>query len=199
MLTLYHAPQSRSSRFLWLLEEVGAGYQVVYTDIPRRDGSGAADARNPHPDKKVPALLHDGVLVTESAAIAVYLTDLFPKSGIGPMPGDPLRGPYLTWLAYYAGVMEPVVSLEFAGLGDNAMLARTFRSRAEMDQRILGTLAKGPYLLGERFSAADILVASMGGFARQLLPAGEVIDAYLKRCMARPAMARALAKDSPPK
>ena len=67
MLTLYHAPQSRSSRFLWLLEEIGEPYTVEYVDIRRADGSGAPDPRNPHPDGKVPALLHDGQLVTEAA------------------------------------------------------------------------------------------------------------------------------------
>ncbi|HZP12693.1 MAG TPA: glutathione S-transferase [Nevskiaceae bacterium] len=197
MLTLYHAPQSRSTRFLWLLEELGADYKIAYTNIPRRDGSGAIDPANPHPDKKVPALVHDGVLVTESAAIALYLTDLHPKAQIGPQLGDPDRGPYLTWLAYYAGVVEPVVNFQFNNLGDHVGLRRTFRGREELEQRLLGTLSKSPYLLGEKFSAADILLVSLGQFARQMLPAGEVIDAYLKRCQSRPALARALAKDSP--
>jgi glutathione S-transferase len=100
MLTLHHAPQSRSSRILWLLEELGADYDIVYTNIPRMDGSGGPDPANPHPDKKVPALVHDGRLVTESVAIALYLTDLFPKAGMGPAVGGPDRGAYLTWLAY---------------------------------------------------------------------------------------------------
>ncbi|HUS25295.1 MAG TPA: glutathione S-transferase family protein, partial [Candidatus Binatia bacterium] len=154
---------------------------------------------NPHPDKKVPALVHDGALVTESAAIALYLTDLFPKAGIGPQPGDEKRAAYLSWLAYYAGVIEPVINFQFAGIGDHPALARTFRGRAELDRRILGALEPGPYILGERFSAADILIASMGGFARQTLPAGEVVDAYLERCAGRPARKAALAKDAPPK
>src|SRR5262245_66236261 len=82
MLTLHHAPQSRSSRILWLLEEVGATYQIALTNIPRPDGSGASDPKNPHPDKKVPALVDDGVLVTESAAIVLYLTDKFPAARV---------------------------------------------------------------------------------------------------------------------
>ena len=197
MLTLYHAPKSRSTRFLWLLEELGADYQIAYTNITRQDGSGGADPANPHPYKKVPALVHDGVLITESSAIALYLTDLFPKAGIGPQIGDPKRGPYLTWLAYYAGVIEPVVMLQFANLDSHPFLSRTFRNRAELDQQLVGTLSKSPYLLGEKFSAADILLVSLGQFARQMLPAGEPIDGYLKRCQSRPALARALAKDSP--
>jgi glutathione S-transferase len=198
MLTLFHAPKSRSSRFLWLLEEVGADYKVVYTNISRQDGSGGADPANPHPYKKVPALVHDGALVTESAAIALYLTDLHPKSGIGPQVGDPLRGPYLSWLAYYAGVIEPVINFQVVGLASHEGLARTFRGRAELDAHLLATLAKGPYLLGEKFSAADVLVVSLGQFMRELLPSGEVIDSYMKRCASRPALQRAMAKDAKP-
>ena len=196
MLTLFHAPLSRSSRVVWLLEELGANYIIKITDIPRRDGSGAADPANPHPEKKVPALVDDGVLITESIAIVQYLTDKFPAAGIGPAIGDAKRGPYLSWLAYYAGVIEPVVNLELAGLGDNAALQRTFRDRAAMDRHILAGLGQGPYLLGEQFSGADILIASMGHVARTMLPAGAVVDSYLERCNARPALARAWAKDS---
>lgn len=196
MLTLYHGPQSRSSRIIWLLEELGAEYTLKITDISRPDGSGGADPGNPHPDKKVPALEDDGVVVTESIAIVLYLTDKFPNAGIGPRIGDPKRGRYLTWLAYYAGVIEPVVNFEFAGVADNPALARTFRDRAAMDRRITDGLKPGPYLLGDTFSGADILIASLGQFQRQMLPAGEPVDSYLARCNARPALARALAKDA---
>src|SRR5690242_8969722 len=142
MLTLYHAPLSRSSRIIWLLEELGADYALQITDIPRMDGTGAADPANPHPDKKVPALVDDGALITESVAIVQYLTDKFPAASLGPRIGDSQRGPYLSWLAYYAGVIEPVVSLEFAGLADNAVMQRTFRDRGAMDRRILAALER---------------------------------------------------------
>ena len=198
MLTLFHAPRSRSSRIIWLLEELGAEYRIRYVDIPRMDGSGRADPSNPHPDKKVPALAHDDVLVTESAAICLYLTDLHPQAGIGPVVGDARRGAYLTWLAYYAGVVEPVVTIEFAELGSHPALARTFRGLKEMNQRVLDPLESGPYLLGESFSAADVLIGSLGHFARHLLPAGDPVDAYLARLNARPALARAMAKDDRP-
>lgn len=193
MLTLFHAPRSRSSRFIWLLEELATDYEIRYVDIPRMDGSGAADPSNPHPDKKVPALAHDGAIVTESAAIALYLTD--PGAGIGPAVGDARRGAYLTWLAYYAGVIEPVVTIEFAKLGDNAVLARRFRGVKEMNDRVRDALDRGPYLLGDAFSAADVLVGSLGHFAREMLPAGDPVDAWLARLNGRPALPRALAKD----
>jgi glutathione S-transferase len=195
MLTLFHAPDSRSTRFIWLLEELGAPYDIEYVDIRRRDGSGAADPRNPHPSKQVPAIVHDGVLVTESAAIACYLTDAFPEAGIGPVVGDPLRGPYLTWLAHYAGVVEPVVTSKFEGAteSDPAKAA----AYDQMVERFRGALAKGPYLLGDRFSAADILFASLLGFARQILPPDQAFDDLLSRTTARPAFARAQAKNRP--
>src|SRR5437773_9857024 len=118
MLKLFHAPQSRSSRIVWLLEELGADYEIAYMNIPRMDGSGGSDPSNPHPYKKVPALIHDGALITESIAIILYLTDLHPEAKLGPRIGDPKRGPYLPWLAYYAGVVEPVVTLDFCKLGE---------------------------------------------------------------------------------
>jgi glutathione S-transferase len=196
MLTLYHAPQSRSSRMLWLLEEAGAPHQVKITDIPRMDGSGAPDPADPHPDKKVPALVDDGVLITESAAICVYVTDKFPAAKLGPAVGDRLRGPYLSWLAYYAGVIEPVVTIEFAQLANHPVLTRTFRGRDEMNARILGALEHGPYLLGEQFSAADVLIGSLAQYMRQMLPPEARIDEYVARISGRPALARAQRRDA---
>src|SRR5579859_5670765 len=113
MITLHHAPKSRSSRFLFLLEELGAPYEIKRVSIRRGDGSGAPDPENPHPHGKVPVIDDDGVIVYESSAIALYLTDTFPRAGLGPVVGDPLRGPYLSWLAYYTGVLEPAFVSKF--------------------------------------------------------------------------------------
>ena len=103
MITLYHAPRSRASRFIFLLEELGAPYELKEVSIRRGDGSGALDTANPHPHGKVPVIRDGETVVYESAAIALYLTDKFPQHGIGPLVGDATRGAYLTWLAYYAG------------------------------------------------------------------------------------------------
>jgi glutathione S-transferase len=193
MLTLYHAPQSRSSRFLWLLEELGEPYAVEYMDIRRGDGTGAPDPRNPHPDQKVPALVHDGQLVTESAAICVYLTDAFPKAKLGPPVGDAKRGAYLTWLAFYAGVIEPAVIAKVKGRLETDPDEK--RQYDQMETRLRGALEAGPYVLGDAFSTADILVVSVFQWMRALMPAGARFDDYVKRCSARPALARATAKD----
>lgn len=197
MLTLFHAPVSRSTRFIWLLEELGADYTIRYVDIHRRDDSGRVDPTNPHPDGKVPALTHDGVLVTESAAIALYLTDLHPEAELGPGVGDPLRGEYLSWLFYYQGVIEPLVVFDLEGLGGDPRLFRTFRGKDEMNARIRGALEKHAYLLGGAFSAVDLLLASMGQWKRDVFPEGEPFDGYLARLAERPALARAMAKDAP--
>lgn len=198
MLTLYHAPQSRSSRMIWLLEEAGAEYTVEYVTIPRLDGSGGPDPANPHPEKKVPLLVHDGEAVWESAAIALYVGDLFPKAELAPRIGEPGRASYVSWLAYYAGVMEPVINFGFLGLGDREDLQRTFRGRREMDARVLGALEAHDYVAGDRFTTADVLVASIGQWSRDALPRHAAVDAYLERCFARPALARAFGKDAPP-
>ncbi|NQE60343.1 glutathione S-transferase family protein [Caulobacter sp. RHG1] len=192
MLTLFHAPRSRSTRFLWLLEELGAPYEVRTVDIYRSFGNtGARDPANPHPHGQVPALLDDGVLITESAAIALYLTDKFPGAGLGPTVGDPLRGPYLSWLAYYAGVLEPsVVNLWKQRQDDEDK--KTYQT---LDDRLRVTLESSPWLLGDHFSAADILFISLLQFARQMLPPHAVYDDWLARASTRPALARALAKD----
>jgi glutathione S-transferase len=194
MLTLYHSPRSRSSRFIWLLEEIGEPYAIEYVTIRRADGSGAPDPRNPHPDKKVPALLHDGVLVTESAAICLYLSDGFPKAKIGAAVGDPRRADYLTWLFYYAGVVEPVLMAKFQGRTESDPEEK--RAYEALEARIRGALRAGPYLLGGAFSAADVLLGSAFQWAPAMLPQGAEISAYVERLSARPAVQRSLARDS---
>jgi glutathione S-transferase len=107
MITLFHHPKTRATRFIFLLEELEAPYKVRAVTTRKRDGSGAADPANPHPHGKVPAIADDGVVVFESPAIALYLTDKFPGKRLGPLGGDAQHGTYLSWLAYYSGVFEP--------------------------------------------------------------------------------------------
>lgn len=192
MITLYHAPRSRSSRFIFLLEEVGAPYEIKIVTIQRGDGSGARDASNPHPHGKVPAILDDGALVFESAAIALYLTDKFPKNGIGPLVGDPLRGAYVSWLAYYAGVMEPAWVSQFLRHEVPRGTAGWVGS-SDVMEFINATLAKGPYILGGRFSALDILIGTTFALfmGSPLLAKTDLLEAYVKRVLDRPAYARA--------
>ncbi|MDE1939872.1 MAG: glutathione S-transferase family protein [Alphaproteobacteria bacterium] len=197
MLTLYHTPHTRSARFIWLLEELGAPYEIKLVTIRTRDGKGARDPVNPHPHGKVPAINHDGVVVFESPAIALYLTDAFPKNGIGPVVGDAKRGAYLSWLAYYGGVMEPAFVSKFM----NVEVPRGTAGWVNADEAaefVAETLAEGPYLLGDKFSAADILFGSTFAMFMKspLLPGPERFKDYIDRLAARPAYQRALAEDN---
>ncbi|MFV0624267.1 glutathione S-transferase family protein [Sphingomonas sp. ac-8] len=110
MLTLFHAPRSRSTRIIWLLEELEAPFQLRHVTIRYRDGRGdGPDPANPHLDKKVPALLHDDMLVTESAAVAVYLADLQSDAGLAPPISDRHRGPLLSWISWVEGEFGPAI------------------------------------------------------------------------------------------
>jgi glutathione S-transferase len=197
MITLYHAPRSRSFRTLWLLEELAVPYELKVVNIRRGDGSGATDAENPHPLRKVPVIDHDGHIVFETSAIALYLTDLFPQSGLGPKIGDNDRGTYLSWLAYYGGVFEPSLTAKFLKIQH---IYGTFGWGPfdEVLEHLTKTLSAGPYLLGEKFSAADIIY---GGsmtmlISRGIVPDTPVFKAYGERVTARPGFGRAQARDN---
>lgn len=197
MLTLFHAPQSRSGRIVWLMEEIGAPYEIEYVDIFRAmTGTGGRDKANLHPDGKVPALLHDGALVTESAAIALYLTDLFPKADLGASIGSPERAAYVTWLAWTAGEMEPAYWGKISGQTEGDALAQ--KRYDAVNARILGALEHGPYLMGHRFTAVDVMVGSAMAWGREFAPPSERMDAWLARLTGRPGNLLAMAKDSAP-
>src|SRR4051812_18736750 len=155
-VTLYHAPNTRSSGTLILLEELGAPYELRVLDMK------AGEQRRPaylavNPMGKVPAVKHGDALVTEQVAIFLYLADLFPEAGLAPAIGDPLRGPYLRWLVYYAACFETAVT-DRAMKRDPAPPAMCpYGDYDAMLKTLVDQLARGPYLLGERFSAADIL------------------------------------------
>ena len=197
MLTLIHAPRSRSTRMLWLLEELGVAYELKIVDIQRGTGGGARDPENPHPYGRVPALLHDGKLVFESVAIMLYLTDAFPKAGLGPMVGDADRGDYLSWLAFYTGGVEPAFAAGFLKM-DVPPGAAAWPKQAEAMTLIEARLKDRPFLLGGRFSALDVLYGSTFNFFTMIgaLQAPDWLAAYVKRCIDRPAFARAQAKDN---
>lgn len=197
MITLFHHPKTRSSRFIFLLEELDASYTIRQVGVRRADGTGAVDPANPHPHGKVPAISDDGVVVYESPAIALYLTDKFPKNGIGPVVGDAKRGAYLSWLAWYGDVLEPAFMSKFM----NTPVPRGTAGWVPVEEAmeyVIKTLTASPYLLGEKFSAADVLYGTTFAMfgASPMMPKSPAIEAYVKRCLDRPAYARAQAKDN---
>ena len=196
MLTLYHSPNSRSSAIMTLIDELGAQDHVDArtVTIPRMDGSGARDPANPHPEGKVPYLVDDGHGMSERGAIILYLTDMFPKAGLGPLAGDPQRGEYLSWLSWYHGVMEPVLVFAYAQL-DHPILEVTFRGVPEMVARLSAALKDRPYLLGDRFSGADLLLHSPYVWFPDATPADPNIREWVARCADRPAKWRTKEQD----
>ena len=192
MITLFHAPKSRSSRFIFLLEELGAPYEIKIVNIRRGDGSGALDDANPHPHGKVPAIRHGGETVFESPAIVAYLADAFPDAGLAPRPGQAGRGAYLTMLAYYGDVLEPAFVSKFLKVS----VPRGTAGWVEVDEAMAfidKTLTAHPYIAGDKFTGADILYATTFGMFAQnpMMPKLASIDAYVKRVLDRPAYARA--------
>jgi glutathione S-transferase len=196
-VTLFHSPNSRSAGALTLLEELGIPYKLHVLNMH------VSEQRDPaylaiNPMGKVPAIKHGDVLVTEQVAIFIYLPDAFPKAGLAPAIGDPLRGPYLRWLVYYGSCFEPAVV-------DKAMKREPAMPRMNpygdfdtMLKTLLDQLRKGPYILSDRFSAADVLwgTALTWTTSFNLVPSGPEIRDYLARWQARPAFARVKAKDA---
>jgi glutathione S-transferase len=196
MLKLYHSPQTRSSRMIWLLEEIGAPYEIEYVDV-RAEGGAPERYRAVHPLKKVPALQYDGETITESAAICLYLSDAFPDAGVGPAVGEAGRGAYLSWLAYYAGVIEPALMVKAVQASGFNPVSAAWGDPDAAIAHLMAALNAHPFVLGESFSTVDVLVGSTFQWAGRLLPGGAAVDAYKARLMSRPAFQRALAKDAP--
>ena len=192
-LTLYTNPMSRGRIARWMLEEVGAPYEARIVGYGPEMKS--ADYLAINPMGKVPAIRHGETVVTECAAICAYLADAFPEAGLAPEPGSPERGPYYRWLFFAAGPVEAAVANRalgvevpqdkrgFVGYGDFGLV---------MDA-LEGAVSAGPYLAGDRFTAADLYVGAQVGLGLRF---GSIEDRpafrdYWARVGGRPAWSRA--------
>jgi glutathione S-transferase len=196
MITLFHCPKTRSTRFIFLLEELEAPYEIKLVTTRTREG-GAIDPANPHPHGKVPAIADDAAIVFESPAIALYLTDKFPKNRLGPLVGEPGRAAYLSWLAYYTGVLEPAFMSKFM----NVEVPRGTAGWVPVEEAmpaIIKVLTSNPYMLGDHFSAVDVLYGTTFAMFAQspMMPKSAALDHYVRRIVARPAFARAQSRDN---
>lgn len=196
-VTLFHSPNTRSTGALILLEELGADYDLHVLDTK------AGEQRQPeylaiNPMGKVPALLHDGALVTEQVAIFLYLADLYPEAGLAPPIGDPLRGPYLRWMVFYGSCFEPALVDRSQKREAAPPAVSPYGDYDTMLTTLTGQLARGPWLLGERYTAADVLWGTALTWTTKfkLVPELPVISAYIERTGARPAVAKVKAKDA---
>jgi|SRR5579871_451594 len=198
MITLYHSPRSRSSRMIWLLEELGAEYKIEIVPIVRGDGTGspAPDSYlQIHPLRKVPAIKIFDEVVFESGAICLYLTDSHPKKEIGPLPGHNDRAEYVRWLFFYAGTLEPAVTARFQGWDKEKPTG--FGKFEDIEAIISKQLETTPYIVGDSFTAADVLYGSFLQFFKgSLFPARKHYDDYLARLSSRPAYVRAQAREN---
>ena len=191
-ITLFHAPQSRSAGALVLLEELGADYELHVLDLKK------GEQRQPaylaiNPMGKVPAIRHEGVLVSEQGAVYAYLADLYPEAGITPAIGDPLRGPYLRWLFYYGSSFEPALIDRSLKREPAPPSTSPYGDYETMLKTLTDQLATGPYLLGERFTAADVLWGTALRWTTmfKLVPESAPVTRYIAQVTSRPAAARA--------
>jgi glutathione S-transferase len=195
--TFFHAPNSRSTGVLTLLEELGCDYDLHVLNL-RTGEQRRAEYLAVNPMGKVPAIRHGDAVVTEQPAVYLYLADLFPEAGLAPAIGDPLRGPYLRWLVFYGSSFEPAVIDKSQQRDPAPMASSPYGDYDTMLATLSGQLGRGPYLLGERFTAADVLwgVALAWTTAFKLVPLLPPIQSYVERVNARPAVARAREKDA---
>ncbi len=196
-VTLYHSPNTRSTGALILLEELGAPYDLHVLNMKAGEQRQAAYLAV-NPMGKVPALRHGAAIVTEQVAVYLYLADLFAEAGLAPQIGDPLRGPYLRWMAFYAACFEPAVVDRFRKNDPGPQTMSPYGDYDTMLATVVGQLAKAPYLLGERFSAADVLWGTALGWTTmfELVPKLPEIMDYVNRVGSRPAAMRVQAKDA---
>lgn len=195
-LTFFHAPQSRSTGVLVLLQELHADYALRVLDLKAGEQRQAAYLAV-NPMGKVPALLHGEALITEQVAVYLYLADLYPEVGLAPALGDPQRGPYLRWMAYYGSCFEPAI-VDLALKREPAQPSLCpYGDYDTMLTTLTDQLARGPYLLGETYSAADVLWGTALGWATafELVPRLPVITTYMDRVQSRPATIAATAND----
>lgn len=194
-IVLHHHPYSRASNVVWMLEELGVPYELAWVDVMK--GEHKSDAhRALNSMGKLPVLVDDGVAIAESSAIGVYLADRYALGRLAPALDDPARGPYLRWCFYSPSVIEPGCMAKGAGWEYRASAAG-WGSYEEILTTLEGGVAPGPWLLGDRFTMADVIV---GGTLRYML-SFKMIEprpaflAYVERISERPAAQRAQARN----
>ena len=200
MIKLFWSPRTRASRVVWLLEESGLEYEIVPVDIrdpaARAENAGFVAAS---PMGKVPAIEDGPIAMADSAAIGLYIADRYPETRLAPPIDDPTRGRYLYWMTFVPGALEPAIGEKFSGTQPN----RASHGWGDFDfmiRTLEDGLKPGPWLLGEQFTAADVLVGSGTCFLRQIgiLPDSAVLNDYADRCAARPGYQKAQSLEPTP-
>jgi glutathione S-transferase len=196
-ITLYHASPSRSSVVLWMLEEVGVPYDIKLLSLSKGDNL-KPDYLAINPMGKVPAIRHGDTVITEVAAICTYLADAFPDKNLAVPVGTPRRGTYLKWLFFGPGCLEPAVIDRAAPRKEPPRRAMLGYGEFDTTMDVIAkAVEKGPWLMGEQFTAADVVIGSniRWGTIFKLIPERKEFLDYAARIAARPAAQRAEAKD----
>lgn len=191
-IIFHHSPWSRAVSVRWLLEELGVPYEVKYQDIHAPKGADES-YRAVHPHKKVPAIEIDGMVITERAAITIYLADRFSPGKLAPALDDPARAAYLQMLVYNDAVLDPCVAAKVHGLQYSSN-DYSFGVFDDTIRNLVARLTAHPFAAGDRFTAADTQLASSLGFTMFVLnavPHEPAFLAYLERVKDRPAHQRA--------
>ena len=190
MLKLYWAPHTRSFTAVWALEEIGQPYELELVDIR----AGAQDKpayRAINPMGKVPVLQDGDAIIAEQSAICAWLAERFPAAGLAPAAGSKARGDYLRWLFFAGSCIEPAYMQKASGWETTKSQAGWGNYETVVDT-LDGALKRGPWILGEQFSAADLVIGSavFFGLKFKLLEARPSLEAYNARVTARPAFQR---------
>lgn len=194
-MKLFWAPQTRSQRAIWMLEETGVDYEMERIALLSPDRVDSTEFLAASPMGKVPAIVDGDVSMSESAAICIYLADRYASGTLAPALHAPERGKYLYWMMYTPAVVEPSMSEKFnnvesnrhrSGWGDFDLMIETW------DEALEGR----DWIVADHFTAADVMLGSSAVFLRmfKMLPETKNLDAYADRCLARPAYRRAMEK-----
>ena len=192
-LVFYTNPMSRGRIVRWMLEEIGQPYRTEVLDF--RTTMKAPEYLKVNPMGKVPAIRHGDTVVTEGGAICAYLADAFPQAGLAPPPGDRLRGPYYRWLFFAAGPVEAATTnraLKFE-LPEGRGRMAGYGSFADVTNALEGAVAGRDYIVGDRFTAADVYCGSAIGWGLMFgtMEKRPAFEQYWARLSARPAAKRA--------
>lgn len=194
-MKLFWAPQTRAQRGIWMLEEAGVAYDMERIELGNPENRAVPGFLEASPMGKVPALIDGDVAMSESAAICLYVADRYALGTLAPALDDARRGKYLYWTLYTPAVIEPAMSEKFnkvepnrqrSGWGDFDLMIETWDDALDARE----------WILGEQFTAADVMLGSSAIFLRmfEMLPETRNLGAYADRCMARPAYQHSLAK-----
>lgn len=199
-MKLYFVPRTRSTRPRWMLEELGVPYELKVLNVAQGENK-RPEYLAVHPMGSVPALEDGELKLFESAAIIQYLADKYPEQGLAPKPGTPERGEYYTWMMFCMTTVEPPLvdifynTVLLPEAQCNAETAEKGRKRFAEVARVLEARVRGrEFVVGNSFSAADLLLSSMIGWAERMGVMSDfpVLQEYGKRHLSRPAARRAI-------